>query len=192
MLRKLLALALFAIAVPVCAQGPFYPVIATGVVKGTTLPAKCGIGQIFFKTNVTAGANLYGCTSTNTWTALGSGGGSSAPASVVFTVCASAGCVVNETSNWTNFVTAAGTLSKCGIIATTAPTGSAIIIDLLKNGSSVFGANPKPTVTLNSTTYAAVTTFGTTAVAEGDALVAKVTQADSNSVGQFVTLKCAF
>src|SRR3990172_4515366 len=41
------------------------------VVRGTTLPAVCGIGQVFFKTNAEAGANLYGCTSANTWTMLG-------------------------------------------------------------------------------------------------------------------------
>ncbi|MEO7651695.1 MAG: hypothetical protein ABIZ80_14610 [Bryobacteraceae bacterium] len=39
---------------------------------GATVPASCGVGETFFKTNATAGQNLYGCTSTNTWTVLGS------------------------------------------------------------------------------------------------------------------------
>ena len=39
--------------------------------SGNTLPATCVVGQQFFKTNATAGQNLYGCTSTNTWTAQG-------------------------------------------------------------------------------------------------------------------------
>jgi hypothetical protein len=37
---------------------------------GTTLPATCGIGEFFFKTNAVAGQNLFGCTTANTWTLL--------------------------------------------------------------------------------------------------------------------------
>ena len=40
------------------------------VTVGTTLPATCQIGQLFFNTNVAAGSNLYGCTGANTWTTL--------------------------------------------------------------------------------------------------------------------------
>ncbi len=47
----------------------------TGTSPGTTLPATCNVGQIFFKTNATAGSNLYGCTSTNVWTVEAGGGG---------------------------------------------------------------------------------------------------------------------
>ena len=46
---------------------------ATAPVKaGTTLPSTCTVGDLFYKTDATAGQNLYGCTSTNTWTQLGS------------------------------------------------------------------------------------------------------------------------
>jgi len=47
---------------------------------GTTLPATCSVGQSFFKTDATAGQNIYLCTATNTWTQVqgGGGGGSSA------------------------------------------------------------------------------------------------------------------
>lgn len=44
--------------------------------SGASLPAACTVGQMFFLTGVTAGQNVYGCTSTNTWT-LQSGGSSS-------------------------------------------------------------------------------------------------------------------
>ena len=37
---------------------------------GTTLPATCTTGESFFKSNAAAGQNLFGCTATNTWTAL--------------------------------------------------------------------------------------------------------------------------
>lgn len=39
---------------------------------GTALPGLCSVGETFFKTDATAGKNLYGCTSANTWTLLGS------------------------------------------------------------------------------------------------------------------------
>jgi hypothetical protein len=35
---------------------------------GTTLPATCVVGQAFFNSATTAGANWYACTSANTWT----------------------------------------------------------------------------------------------------------------------------
>ncbi len=39
--------------------------------RGTTLPATCTVGQVFFKTDATAGQNFYGCSSTDTWTVQG-------------------------------------------------------------------------------------------------------------------------
>ncbi|HXR78918.1 MAG TPA: hypothetical protein VN737_23285 [Bryobacteraceae bacterium] len=40
---------------------------------GTTLPASCQTGQLFFKSDATAGLNLYGCTATNAWTVQSGG-----------------------------------------------------------------------------------------------------------------------
>lgn len=45
---------------------------------GTSLPATCAVGDQYFKSDETAGQNLYGCTATNTWTLQAGGGGSSA------------------------------------------------------------------------------------------------------------------
>jgi hypothetical protein len=42
---------------------------------GTVLPAACSVGQMFFKTDATAGLNLYACTAVNVWTVQGGGGG---------------------------------------------------------------------------------------------------------------------
>ena len=39
--------------------------------SGTALPATCGVGEAFFKSNAPAGSNLYACTSQNTWTLQG-------------------------------------------------------------------------------------------------------------------------
>ena len=38
---------------------------------GTALPATCVAGNMFFKTDAPAGANLYGCTAANTWSVQG-------------------------------------------------------------------------------------------------------------------------
>lgn len=52
-------------------------VLTTSVLlpNGTTVPATCSIGMLYFDNDATAGVNLYGCTATNTWTLLGDGGG---------------------------------------------------------------------------------------------------------------------
>lgn len=43
--------------------------------SGTSLPAACTAGKdLYFKTDATAGSNLYACTSTNTWTVQAGGG----------------------------------------------------------------------------------------------------------------------
>lgn len=46
---------------------------------GTSLPGTCTVGDLYFKSDATAGQNIYECQSTNTWTQQlnsGSGGGS--------------------------------------------------------------------------------------------------------------------
>lgn len=43
----------------------------------SAIPATCSVGMTYFKTDATAGSNLFGCTSTNVWTLQGGGGGSS-------------------------------------------------------------------------------------------------------------------
>lgn len=48
------------------------------VKTGTTAPATCSVGELFFDTDATAGQNIYACTATNTWT-LQSGGGAGTP-----------------------------------------------------------------------------------------------------------------
>jgi hypothetical protein len=42
---------------------------------GTSLPGTCTVGALFYKSDATAGQNVYGCTSTNTWTQQGGSGG---------------------------------------------------------------------------------------------------------------------
>lgn len=44
---------------------------------GTSLPATCTVGSLFFKSDATAGQNIYQCASTNTWTPNGGAPGGS-------------------------------------------------------------------------------------------------------------------
>lgn len=65
---------------------------------GTSLPATCSVGQRYFKTNATAGQNLYGCTATNTWNVLGDGGGSGGWGAPLESKTASSSASLNFTS----------------------------------------------------------------------------------------------
>ncbi len=58
---------------------------------GTSLPGTCTVGDLYFKSDATAGQNIYQCQSTNTWTQQLNSGGSS-----------TTGVIVYKTSNWTN------------------------------------------------------------------------------------------
>ncbi len=51
---------------------------------GTTVPVTCTVGDCFFDSDATAGANLFGCTATDTWTAQGGGGSATALFSAVW------------------------------------------------------------------------------------------------------------
>ena len=42
---------------------------------GTALPGTCSVGEMFFLSTATPGANLYGCASANTWSLQSGGGG---------------------------------------------------------------------------------------------------------------------
>jgi hypothetical protein len=85
---------------------------------GTALPASCMVGQLFFKSDATAGQNIYMCGSVNTWT-QGSGGGGGGGGSMVYP---GAGWAVSTGAAWdtsiipgTGVATAAGnTLNAAG------------------------------------------------------------------------------
>lgn len=66
--------------------GEFYGIARTArsLITGDTLPSTCVVGELFFRTAVTPGQNVYGCPVTNTWSLqAGGGGGGAAPAGTV-------------------------------------------------------------------------------------------------------------
>src|SRR5205085_8779043 len=71
---------------------------------GTLIPVSCGVGEMLFKTDAVAGANIYLCTGPNAWTQItagGSGGGA------VASVFSRTGAVTAQNSDY-NFSQIAG------------------------------------------------------------------------------------
>lgn len=74
--------------------------------KGTTAPATCVVGEVFFDTDATAGSNWYGCTATNTWTLMsGSGSGASYPTDLL--------CKLTVSTTTATFASGAGGSNPC-------------------------------------------------------------------------------
>lgn len=85
------------------------------VQTGSSLPATCSIGQMFFNSSAPAGQNLYGCTAVNVWS-LQSGGGNGGSVTV------DSGTTIVGTRPVVSFSAGLGTL------LTISDTGSAIAI----------------------------------------------------------------
>lgn len=111
---KLLAILIFAL--PLAAQSKFVGRLdattspnTAPMQVGTSLPAACSVGDLFYKTDATAGQNLYGCTSTNTWTqqAGGGGGGGAVLGTVAITGTTTMTYPAGNTGNVYRFTTSA-------------------------------------------------------------------------------------
>ncbi len=74
MIHRVIAAALFCLLTQTAAA-QFFGGGRWGIGTLAQLPAACRVGDTFFVTNVAPGANLYGCTATNTWTQLSGGSG---------------------------------------------------------------------------------------------------------------------
>jgi hypothetical protein len=110
----------------------FTAATATKPVKtGTALPGSCTVGEMFFKTDAPAGANLYACTAANTWSLQGgissqncsydSTAGtlkcSDANGDVFAAVKTSSGPTLNQ---WVDYI------SPAGVAHTSQPTAAAV------------------------------------------------------------------
>jgi hypothetical protein len=81
-----------------------------------------------------------------------------------------------------------GQIINAEAVVGTAPTGSTLIVDLLLNGTSVFGANAKPTIAAGATvsSNAVTPTQDSTVVTRfttGDVISLSVTQVGSTVAG---------
>ncbi|MBV9081671.1 MAG: choice-of-anchor D domain-containing protein, partial [Acidobacteriaceae bacterium] len=96
------------------------------VTVGTTLPATCQVGQLFFNSAATAGANLFGCTAVNVWTlesgngaASTSPGGSTTPSGTPSVSLSTANVTFTGQNTGTTSATQPVTLSNTGTAALT-------------------------------------------------------------------------
>jgi hypothetical protein len=108
---------------------------ATAPVKiGTSTPATCTVGDLFFKTDAVAGSNLYGCTSTNTWTVEGPAGGAPAFSAITAGTNTTSAMVVGSGASLG--VTGTGTITPhytpSGSIAATTVQGAIAELDAEK------------------------------------------------------------
>ena len=65
-MKRLLAFLLLAASLD--ASAALRAVAGGGIAFGSSLPATCTVGQLFFNTSATAGQNIYECAATNVWT----------------------------------------------------------------------------------------------------------------------------
>jgi hypothetical protein len=89
------------------------------------------------------------------------------------------------------YIPGAITLSNVRASVGTAPTGSSIIIDVNKNGTSVFTTNPKPQIYAGQNVVS-TSTPNTTSLTTGDYISVDVDQVGSLNPGQNLTVQIEF
>ena len=105
--------------------------IPTQVGLGAAKPATCTAGELYFASDATAGSNLLGCTSGNTWTIVGPGGSATGTVtSITFSSPLSGGTI-----------TTSGTVG-CATCTTSASslTLNALVLGAGSQGMSVLGS----------------------------------------------------
>ncbi len=160
------------------------------VKTGTALPATCSQGALFFETTAPAGANLFGCTATNTWS-LQTGGAAwsfSAASGAPTGACTVGAAYFDTTNGDTWFCENPSTWKK---VLTTVDTGPFVM-----TGQN--GANP-PSPTAGSTAlFLSSSAKLAQSIDDGGNLGTMVRPVDCSGGGQFVrkinpdgTLTCA-
>lgn len=94
-------------------------------------------------------------------------------------------------TNKTNqiIITRSCTIQKAYISAKTGPTGAALIVDINKNGTSIWNTTQANRLQIAAAaTYGTQTSFDTTSLAEGDLLTIDIDQIGSGTAGQDITV----
>lgn len=89
-------------------------------------------------------------------------------------------------------VTKTCTLTKAYIKTTTGPTGADLIVDINKNGSTIWSTQANRLKVVAGATYGTQTSFDTTSFVEGDILTIDVDQVGSTVAGQDATVQLEF
>lgn len=104
----------------------------TGTRPATTLPATCSTGRIFFKTNATAGQNIYLCTAANTWTLLSSSSITGLTTSALVTAASATGI---QTPSATATMDSSGNIATPGTIQSGVGGSGAGGIDMVQGAA---------------------------------------------------------
>jgi hypothetical protein len=87
------------------------------------------------------------------------------------------------------YVEQASTILSCRASVGTAPTGSSIIADVNKNGTTIFTTQAnRPTIAISGNTSGAVTNMNVSALSAGDYLTVDVDQVGSTVAGADLTI----
>lgn len=85
------------------------------------------------------------------------------------------------------------TIIKISAVVKTAPTGSTIILDINKNGSTIWSTQANRLTIADGSTSGSTTSINTTSLVEGDLLTVDLDQVGSNVSGADLTvsIRCA-
>lgn len=87
------------------------------------------------------------------------------------------------------YVIATQTITKVYAYVKTAPTGASILIDINKNGTSIWNTTPANRLTISAAAQSGTqTSFDTTSLAEGDILTFDIDQVGSTVAGADITI----
>jgi hypothetical protein len=111
------------------------------ITVGTSLPATCLVGQMYFNSSAPAGSNIYACTAANTWTLMGGqalvlpltvangGTGTATPGLVAGTNITVTGTWPNQTISSTGGGTSGNATTIQGVaVAATAPVNNQTLL----------------------------------------------------------------
>jgi hypothetical protein len=106
---------------------------------------------------------------------------------IVFGICSGGNCAVNDTITIPRLISSltSGTLSKCSALAGTGPVGSALSVQIKKNGTTTATVSIADGATLGTTT-----SFSTATITEGDYLTLTVSAVGSTTSGKDVNIVC--
>lgn len=111
-------------------------------------------------------------------------------ATIIYPVFARSGTLVVATGQGRFYFESARTILSVRASVGTAPTGAAIIIDVKRNGTTIFTTQAnRPTIAINAFTSGLVTNMDVNTVAAGDYLTVDIAQVGSTAAGADLTVQ---
>lgn len=133
-----------------------------------------GTHALYFKSD----GKAYQKDPSGTESLISSGGSGSGPKTLAFKVTGtlSAGTGVTRLYNDTG---STWTINAIRAFVETPPSGGSLVLDVKKNGSTLFTSSPVPTITSGNNTTGKITAIDVTSVLDGDYLTVDITTATS-------------